>query len=311
MRVLLTGGGGMLGSSITAALERNADSIEVIAPRRRDLDLMDAPATSRFIADSAPDVIVHAAAVVGGIAAKLRNPTRYLLDNIQIDSSVMRGAIASGVTDFLYVSSAVVYPEHYRQPLDESSIMHGPLEAANEGYALAKIAGTRLCRYISHEYGWNYRAAVPSNLYGPNDVFDAVTGHLLAAALAKTVSAKDADAAWVDVWGDGLARREFVYAPDLAHWLVSQLGSLGSWPEMLNIGAGRDHSITEIYTTAAQVVGFDGSLRHDLTRPTGTQQRLLDSSAAMALGWNPKTSLEQGMRVIYEGYRESYGRIRP
>lgn len=301
----------MLGSSIKAALERHADSIEVVAPSRRELDLMNAPATSRFIADTAPDVIVHAAAVVGGIAAKLRNPTRYLLDNIQIDSSVTRGAIGSGVTEFLYISSAVVYPDHYRQPLEESSMLHGPLEAANESYALAKVSGTRLCRYISNEYGWNYRAAVPSNLYGPNDVFDAATGHLLAAALAKTVSAKDAGSSWVDVWGDGQARREFVYAPDLANWLVSQLGSLGSWPEMLNIGAGRDHSITEIYQTAAEVVGFDGSLRYDPTRPTGTLQRLLDSSAAIALGWNPSTSLAQGMRAIYEDYRESHGRIRP
>lgn len=301
----------MLGSSILAALAQHAPEIEVAAPGRRELNLADPTATARFIDSHAPDVIVHAAALVGGIAAKLKNPTRYLLNNLQIDSSVFQGAVAAGVTDLVYISSAVVYPEHHAQPLTETAMLQGPLEAANEGYALAKISGSRLCNYISNEYGWNYRAAAPSNLYGPNDVFDGATGHLLAAALAKVIAAHDAGATSVEVWGDGTARREFVYAPDLAAWLVSQLGLLSHWPAMLNLGAGHDYSITEIYTTAAAVVGFDGALNYDPTRPAGTHQRLLDSSAALALGWRPRTSIEQGMRAIYAGYRSSHGRTRP
>ncbi len=195
-----------------------------------------------------------------------------------------------------------MYPEHYRQPFVESDVLAAPLEPANEGYALAKIAATKLCEYASAQYGLDYRVAVPSNLYGPNDDFSASHGHLIAATIGKVHAAKVAGASSVLIWGDGTARREFTYSIDLASWLVGQVGRLVEWPAILNLGVGDDRSITEYYELARDVVGYEGSFEYDVTRPAGVHQRMLDSSVARALGWAPTTSLESGMAEVYASF---------
>ena len=302
MRVLVTGAGGMLGTSIVEALRRERPDAEILAVTRRDADLRDAGQVARLVDGFGPDTIVHAAAVVGGIAAKLAHPTRYLMDNMQLDAAVIGAAISAEVPELLYLSSAVVYPQQWSRPFTEDDVLSGALEPANEGYGLAKLAGLKLCSYASREFGLAYRAAVPANLYGPHDHFELGSAHLIAATIAKVHAAREAGADTVEVWGDGTARREFVYSEDLAGWLVGQLGRLADWPEWLNLGQGTDRSIAEYYEAAKAVVGFEGQLAFDVTKPAGVPRRLLDSSRAAALGWAPATDLHAGMTAVYRQF---------
>ncbi|WP_185202557.1 NAD-dependent epimerase/dehydratase family protein [Glaciihabitans sp. INWT7] len=302
MRVILTGGRGMLGSSIAErwAIRRPYDELVLLT---RDLvDLRDKDATREAVERIQPDSIVHAAAVVGGLAAKLANPTKYLLDNLLLDSSVISAAIDARVPELLYIGSAAVYPEHYRQPFLESDLLAAPLEPANEGYAIAKIAGIKLCEYASSEFGLDYRVALPSNLYGPNDDYSLSHGHLIAAAIAKVHAAHIAGDASVLIWGDGTARREFTYSLDLADWLVSQVGALSKWPTRLNLGVGHDHTITEYYDSARRAVGYAGGFQYDTGKPAGMRQRILDSGVAHTLGWLPQTALDDGIARVYQSY---------
>lgn len=295
----------MLGRSIAQQWRLKRPDDDLVVATRAEVDLRDREATRAFFDAASPDVVIHAAAKVGGIVAKIAEPTTYLLDNLLLDASVLSVSRESGIRDVLYIASAAVYPEHYRQPFVESDVLAAPLEPANEGYALAKIAGLKLCEYISREFGYNYRVAVPSNLYGPNDDYSLSHGHLIAAALAKVHAAKAAGAPTVDIWGDGTARREFTYVVDLAEWIVDQITNLAQWPDLLNLGQGRDHSITEYYQAAAETVGFTGSFDYDTTKPAGMHERILDSSAARALGWNPTTSIRDGMAEAYRQFDES------
>jgi GDP-L-fucose synthase len=292
----------MLGRSFAAQWQKTRSSDELIVSTRADADLSDHAATRRFIETVQPDSIVHAAAKVGGISAKLAEPTPYLIDNLVLDSSVLSAAITSGVQELLYVSSGAIYPEDATQPISEDAILGGPLEPANEGYALAKIAAGKVCEYASRQYGFSYRVVAPSNLYGPNDDYSLGHGHLVAAALSKIHAAHVSGADSVSVWGDGTARREFTYVVDLADWLVGQMGRLSMWPSLLNVGAGTDHTIAEYYEVAKRTVGYAGAFEYDSSKPAGVAQRLLDSSRARALGWAPTTSLEDGMAESYSQF---------
>lgn len=302
MRLILTGGAGMLGSSIAEAWRQRRPSDEIIITTRAEVDLTDRAATRLFLSRERPDTVIHAAAKVGGIAAKLAEPTSYLLDNLLIDSSLLAAAIDLRIPELLYVSSAAIYPEVHEQPLREEDVFDGPLESANEGYALAKIAAGKVCSYASSQFGLAYRVVSPSNLYGPHDHYGLGSAHLIAAALAKVRAAHVAGESVVTIWGDGTARREFTYAGDVAEWLVTQVGQLDEWPDLLNVGCGVDHSIREYYETAKRVIGYEGGFEYDASKPVGAAQRLLDSSRARRLGWRPHTSLEAGMAASYEAF---------
>jgi GDP-L-fucose synthase len=302
LKVVLTGSAGMLGSAIAEQWRLLRPDDELVALTRDLVDLRDAAATHDALADIEPDAVVHAAARVGGIADKLAHPATFLQQNLQLDSSVISASIALGVPELLYVSSGAIYPAALPQPLTEDDLLGGVLEGANEGYALAKITGGKLCEYASREFGYSYRAAVPSNLYGPGDSFGAGRAHLVASTIVKAHDAVVTGASTIDVWGDGTARREFTYSVDLAAWLVTEVGSLDRWPSLLNLGVGFDHSIREYYEAAARVAGFTGEFAYDTTKPSGVMQRLLDSSRARALGWNPTTTLDEGYAACYEGF---------
>lgn len=292
----------MLGSAIADQWAKLRPDDELVPLTRATVDLRDAVATERALADIKADAVVHAAARVAGIAEKLAHPATYLQQNLQLDSSVISASIAQGIPELLYISSGAIYPADLPQPLSEDDLLAGTLESANEGYALAKITGGKLCEYASREFGFAYRAAVPSNLYGPGDSFGAGRAHLVASTIVKAHDAVATGAPTIDVWGDGTARREFTYSLDLAQWLVGQVGSLEAWPALLNLGVGFDHSIREYYEAAARVAGFTGDLVYDTSKPSGVMQRLLDSSRARELGWNPTTTLDEGYTACYESF---------
>jgi GDP-L-fucose synthase len=305
VRLLITGGNGMLGRSIVAQARFQRPGDDIIVFTRDEVDLRDRAATRVAIEAARPDAIIHAAAKVGGIGVKLSEPTTFLLDNLLLDSSVLSAAIDLRIPELLYVGSAAVYPAEYVRPFVEADVLSGYLENANEGYAVAKIAALKVCEYASRQYGLHYRAALPSNLYGVHDHFEPSNAHLVAAALAKVHGAKKAGDPSVSVWGDGTARREFTYSVDVAEWLVQQIGSLADWPATLNLGCGFDHSVADYYEIAKDVVGYGGFLEFDTSKPSGVPQRLIDSSAARALGWNPVTSIHEGMAAAYEDYTHS------
>lgn len=300
MKVVITGSNGMLASSIREQWAASRPDDELVGITRADVDLRDRPGTSALLTELQPDIILHCAAKVGGIAANVAHPTEFLLDNLLLDSAVIGSAIELGVPRLLYVGSSCMYPRDYRQPLVEGDILAAPLEPTNEGYAIAKIAGAKLCEYASSELGLDYRTIIPSNLYGPKDDYHSGRSHLIAAAVSKVHAAKASGADQVEIWGDGTARREFTYVGDLAGWIVAGVDELPSWPSVLNVGCGYDRTVTEFYELAKEVIGYEGQFVYDTSKPTGMHQKLMDSSLARSLGWNPTTDLRDGIRHAYE-----------
>lgn len=292
----------MLGTAIRTQWAALRPEDEVVGISRHDADLRDRAATLALIGRIKPDAIIHCAATVGGIAANVAHPTAYLSDNLLLDSAVINGSMEVGVRSFIYIGSSCMYPRDYRQPLVETDLLAAPLEPTNEGYAIAKIAGSKLCEYISREHGLAYKTIIPSNLYGPHDDYDSGKSHLVAAALSKMHKAKATGAETVEIWGDGSARREFTYVEDLAQWVVSGFGDMASWPPMMNVGYGEDHSVNEFYAFAKAVVGYKGEFVHDTTKPAGMHQKLMDSTIAKAYGWQPTTRPQDGMARAYEVY---------
>ena len=292
----------MLGSNLLASASRNS-KIQVTGWTRKNVDLTDQIRVFEEFESLKPTTVIHAAAKVGGIHANIANPAEFLNENIVLDSNVIMGAFKSGVKNLVYVGSSCMYPKDFRQPLNESDILAAPLEPTNEGYAIAKIAGSKLCEYLSREYGVNYRTIVPSNLYGPEDNFNSKSSHLVAACILKVHEAMRDRREFIDVWGDGSARREFTYTRDLAEWLLENLGRLDTWPPLVNLGSGKDYSVNDYYELAMAAVGYRVELVHDLNKPSGMKQKLMDSSFAREnLAWDPKTSIEDGMAFTYSAF---------
>lgn len=304
MRVLVTGSGGMVGGAICRALAA-ADTTDVLRPTRATLDLADARATHEYVVDAGPDVVVHCAARVGGIQANMADLMGFMLDNAAIDASIIRASLDAGVRRLVYMGSSCMYPRDLGRPLREEDILTAPLEPTNEGYALAKIMGSRACTFASRQHGIAYRTIIPPNLYGPGDSYDPARSHLIAAVLRKIHDAHTSGAESVEIWGDGTARREFLFVDDLAHFVVSRLDDLGELPDVLNVGAGSDHSVREYYETVASVIGYSGAFEYDTSRPTGMKQKLMDSARAAALGWAPSTSLRDGLTIALRDLEES------
>ncbi len=311
MKVVITGANGMLATSIREQWALTRPSDEIVGVTRADADLRDKSATFALLAELRPDAIIHCAAKVGGIAANVANPTEFLLDNLLLDSAVLGSAIELGITRLIYIGSSCMYPRDYRQPLVESDILAAPLEPTNEGYAIAKIAGAKLSEYASRELGMTYRTIIPSNLYGPKDDYTSGRSHLIAAAVSKVHAAKQAGASTVEIWGDGTARREFTYVGDLAKWVVDSFDGMEQWPSVLNVGCGYDRTVTEFYELAKEVVGYSGKFVWDTTKPTGMHQKLMDSSVARGLGWNPSTELRDGISNAYRVFLADSSSVNP
>ena len=280
-----------------------ADRHEIIAPSSANLNLLDRKAIEKFLLSENPDLIVHSAGLVGGIQANMEKPVRFLVENMQMGINVLMASKTHGVKRFMNLGSSCMYPRDATNPLSEDLILKGELEPTNEGYAIAKVASTRLCEYISREdESFLYKTVIPCNLYGKYDKFDPNYSHMIPAVIRKINHAKNNNSECIDIWGDGLARREFMYAADFASFVYYAIGNFETMPQNINVGLGHDYSINEYYKKIADVVGFKGVFSYDLTRPTGMQQKLMEDSMLKKFGWQHQSTLEQGLQMTYQYY---------
>ncbi len=301
-RVWVAGHGGMVGAALVRRLAQ--EDCEVLTVGRAQVDLRRQGEVEDWLAETKPQAVAVAAATVGGILANDSRPAEFIYDNLAIETNVIHGAWRSGVEKLLFLGSSCIYPREAPQPMTEEALLTGPLEPTNQWYAIAKIAGLKLCQAYRREHGCDFITAMPTNLYGPGDNFDLTSSHVVAALMRKAHDARVAGDGTLAVWGTGRPRREFLYVEDLADALVFLLQNY-SEEQHVNVGTGKDMAISELAALIAEVVGFDGTLTFDPSKPDGTPRKLLDVSRLTALGWTPSTSLRDGLTATYRWYCEN------
>lgn len=302
-KIFIAGHRGMVGSAIARQLENDGFD-RLLTRARSELDLAEEAAVSSFFARERPDIVILAAAKVGGIKANSDFPVEFLLENLRVQNSVISAAHAHGVDRLLFLGSSCIYPKHAPQPLREDALLTGPLEPTNDAYAIAKIAGIKLCQAYASEYDAKYISAMPTNLYGPGDNFHLDTSHVLPALLRKAHEAKTNGASEIVLWGTGQSRREFLHVDDLARACVFLLQNYDA-PEIVNVGCGEDLTIRELAELICEVVGYRGTIVLDSTKPDGTPRKLLDISKLKALGWRPSIPLREGIARTYQWFLEN------
>lgn len=305
IRILLTGGGGMVGSNL---LEHSAiGEFDVLAPRSSELDLRDFKAVQSYLLKHRPEMVIHAAGKVGGIQANMREPVGFLMDNLDMGRNIVWAAHQAGIKRLINLGSSCMYPRNHYEPLREEMVLKGELEPTNEGYALAKVVTARLCEYIMREDAdYKYKTLIPCNLYGRHDKFDPAHSHLIPAIIHKVHLAKQAGQTAVEIWGDGTARREFMYAGDLADAMVRAIEGFDSLPVSMNVGLGYDYTINEYYQAAADVIGYTGKFVHDLSKPVGMARKLVSVERQQAWGWSARSDLQTGIKNTYAYYLKSF-----
>ena len=303
-KILLTGGSGLVGKNIREHVR--AGKWKILAPTRKDLDLTDLSSVSQWVTKHQPDIIIHAAGLVGGIKANIQDPLSFLDVNASIGRNIIMVARDCNVSKFINLASSCMYPKSSQSPLTEEKLMEGKLEPTNEGYALAKLFTTKLCQYISEaNSNMHYKTLIPCNIYGKHDNFDLETGHLLPSVIQKIHTAKVNNLNTVSVWGDGTARREFLYAGDLADAILLAVEDLHKIPNIMNIGFGLDYSVNEYYETVAEVLRWGGTLEGDLSMPVGMTQKLNAIDRQKKWGWTAQTSLKVGIKKTYQYFLEN------
>lgn len=303
MKILITGSNGMVGKNL---VENSASSgYELCTPSSRELDLLNKSDIDSYLQNENIDAVIHCAGIVGGIQANIANPVKFFHDNMLMGLNVIMSAREAGVKKLLNLGSSCMYPRDAKNPLSEDLILKGELEPTNEGYAIAKVGAARLCDYIAKEdESCKYKTLIPCNLYGRHDKFGKHNSHMIPAVIAKIDDAVKSGNKTVDIWGDGTARREFMYAGDLADVIYSALQQIDFIPQVVNVGLGHDYSINEYYDAVAKVIGYQGSFIHDTSKPVGMKQKLVDTTLMTQLGWRAKTSLLDGIQQTYEYYLE-------
>lgn len=305
-RVFVAGHRGMVGAAILRRLER--ENCTVITAVRSELDLISQDHVDRYFAEKRPQAVFMAAAKVGGIHANATYPADFLFDNLMIAANVTRAAFANGVEKMVFLGSSCIYPRLAPQPIAEDALLTGPLEPTNEWYAVAKIAGIKLAQAYRRQHGCDFISAMPTNLYGPGDNFDLANSHVLPALIRKAHEAKVADAPSVTVWGTGTPLREFLHADDCADALV-HIMKFYSYDEHINVGSGTDLSINDLAHLVARVVGFEGQIVFDTTKPDGTPRKLMSGDKLRELGWQPRISLEDGIAETYRYFLATRDRL--
>ena len=302
MRILLTGSRGMLGTSI---LEQIGERFQVLTPGRDELDLLDSEAVLSYMSTHKPNLIIHAAARVGGIQANIENGFDFLTENLKMDSNVFSAARALGITNLIYIGSTCMYPKDRDVPLSESDLLSGRLEPTNEGYAIAKIVGTKTVELASQTENLTWRTLILSNLYGPRDHFEPERSHLIAAVIRKVDLALHSGSPSISMWGDGSSRREFTFVKDVAEFIVRNLENLSELPITMNLGVGVDYSILEFYEMISELMGYKGTIIADLSKPNGMKRKLSDSSLAANHGWLAKTEINEGLTATIAWYNDN------
>jgi GDP-L-fucose synthase len=306
-RIYVAGHTGLVGSALLRRL-RAAGHGSLLTPTRSQLDLTLADQVNEFFREERPEYVFLAAARVGGIMANSTYPVEFLRENLLIQLNVLHAAAEVGVERLLFLGSSCIYPKHAPQPMKEEHLLTGPLEPTNEPYAIAKIAGIKLCQAYARQHGADFISVMPTNLYGPGDNFDLQTSHVLPALLRKFHEAKEEGHQEVEIWGTGRPRREFMHVDDLADACLFLLQHPAP-PDLINVGIGRDISIRELAELIQEVVGYRGRLRFDSTKPDGTPRKLLDVSAISRLGWTAQVPLRDGIEATYQWYREQHGAL--
>ena len=299
-KIYVAGHCGMVGSAIWRELERRGFR-NLLGKTRQELDLLDGAAVERFYQIEKPELVFVASAKVGGILANDTYPAQFLYENLQIQNHLIHGAWKAGVKKLLFLGSSCIYPKLAPQPLKEDSLLSGPLEPTNQWYAIAKIAGIKLCEAYRRQYGCHFISAMPTNLYGPNDNYDLQNSHVLPALIRKFHEAKQAGVKTVTCWGSGSPLREFLYADDLAAACVFLMEHYDGEP-FVNVGYGSDVTIRELANTVKSAIGFEGEIIWDTTKPDGTPRKLMDSSRLLTMGWKPKIDLTAGIRLAYQDF---------
>lgn len=298
--VVVTGANGMLGKTVCDKFK--SQGVKVLEVTRQKIDLMDANKTFDYLSKYDIDLIIHCAAVVGGIQANINGGTKFFTENVRIDGSVLFAGKALGVENLIYVGSSCMYPANIDHPLKENEILTGPVESTNENYALAKIFGARLTTSIAIENDLNWRVFVASNLYGPYDHFGTDKSHLLSAVIHKSIEAKVKRDSKIDMWGDGSPKREFTYVTDFADWVFNSSKILNKLPFVLNTGIGEDYSVIEYYNKVLNTIGYSCEVVANKSKANGNMRKLMDSSLAMKFGWNPKVSIDEGIKKTIDWY---------
>lgn len=298
-RVFVAGHNGMAGSAVVARLA--SEDCEIFTRSRAELDLADQVGVRRWLEDVKPDVVVLAAAKVGGILANSTRPAEFLYDNLVIESNVIHAAYQAQVSKLLFLGSSCIYPKDAPQPMTEEALLTGPLEPTNEWYAIAKIAGIRMCQAYRQQYGCDFISAMPTNLYGEHDRYDLTQGHVVAATIMKIHAAKQESRESVIIWGTGTPRREFLYSGDMADGCVFMLKHYSGHTH-LNLGTGTDISINELAGLVARVADWGGVFQHDTSKPDGMKRKVMDVSRLADLGWRAPTKIEDGLRIAYDWF---------
>ena len=306
--IYVAGHKGLVGSALLRNLQKNGYR-NILVRTRQELDLRQSDDVRNFFSEGKPEAVVVAAAKVGGIKANSDYPVEFLLENLQIQNNLIAASFEFGVKKLLFLGSSCAYPKLAEQPIREESLLAGPLEPTNEPYAIAKIAGIKLCQAYAKQYGMNFICAMPTNIYGPGDNFDLEKSHVLAALIRKVHEAKLRNQHEVTIWGTGTPRREFLHADDLADALRFLLENYDS-SEIINVGCGEDLTIRELVEIVARVIGFEIDLVFDTTKPDGTPRKLLDTTRLQALGWNPRISLNEGIQQTYHWFLETSAQLR-
>lgn len=305
-KIYVAGHRGLVGSAIIRKLESKGHN-NLIYRTHKELDLTDQQAVNEFFEQVKPEYVFLAAAKVGGILANNTYPAEFIYDNLMIEANVIRAAYKNNVKKLLFLGSSCIYPKHASQPMKEEYFLTGELEPTNEAYAIAKIAGIRLCKHYNQQYGTNFMSAMPTNLYGPNDNFDLQTSHVLPALIRKFHEAKINNEPKVVIWGTGKPCREFLHVDDMADACVYLMENFDAEEigEFVNIGVGKDVSIAELAEIIQRVVGFEGKIVYDTSKPDGTPQKLLDVSLLHSLGWKHRISLKEGIQSTFEWYSKT------
>jgi GDP-L-fucose synthase len=303
-RIFVAGHRGLVGSAIVRKLEVEGYQ-QIVTRTRKELDLRDKLAVEQFFQREDIDIVFLAAAKVGGIVANRDYPADFLTDNLLIQTNVITSAHQAGVKKLLFLGSTCIYPKLAPQPMKEEDLLTGELESTNEPYAIAKIAGIKMCQAYNRQYGTNYISVMPTNLYGSHDNFDLETSHVLPALIRKCHEAKIKNLPSIEVWGTGKPRREFLYSDDLADACVYLMKTY-SGNDIVNIGVGKDISIADLVEEIKKVVGYEGDVVYNTSRPDGTPRKLVDVTKVHSLGWEASTSLDEGLRQAYHWYLENY-----